>query len=428
MLSSVLLGQASGNITLAGTKIWAYNASGPVQSSPLISKDDLTMDELFIGSADGRLHALDTDYGSIRWRFQTGGEVLSTPKRDANTVYFGSVDGNLYAVHATLYWVNGSYHTAGTKRWAFMTGGPVVSSPALPPKRNWYDGAAMVYAGSDDGHLYAINGSNGSAQWSFRTHGRVQSSPLVSADGNMVFVGSDDGYLYAINAGSTSQGTEIWSFRTSGKVYSSPAMSRDGSTVFVGSDDGYLYAVFANNGTVRWAFGTGNKVHSSPAVSGDGAKVFVGSDDHHLYAVHASNGTLFWAFKTGDRVRSSPMVARDDVPVCVGSDDRHLYCVHPANGTQAWTFATGGRVLSSPKLMPTPWDGSNPEDRDAGGAIIVGSEDGRIYSFVAMTHHTPKVLYLCSDDDTCYESGEGTMLWSECDKACWGLRSTVFQI
>ena len=72
--------------------------------------------------------------------------------------------------------------------------------------------------------------------WKFKTDGMVKSSPAV-ADG-VVYVGSGDGRLYALDART---GEEKWSFKTDGGVASSPAVA--GGVVYFGSTDGYLYAV-----------------------------------------------------------------------------------------------------------------------------------------------------------------------------------------
>ena len=120
--------------------------------------------------------------------------------------------------------------------------------------------------------------------WSFPTGGAVYSSPAVSSDGKVVYVGSGDNNLYAVDA---VNGSKIWSFLTGNLVQSSPAVSSDGKVVYVGSDDTNLYAVDAVNGSKIWSFQTGGDVESSPAVSSDGKVVYVGSDYTNLYAVEA---------------------------------------------------------------------------------------------------------------------------------------------
>ena len=81
-----------------------------------------------------------------------------------------------------------------SKKCAFLTGWFVRSSPTVSP-----DGA-VVYVGSGDKSLYAVNTADGSKKWAFRTGWYVTSSPTVSSDGAVVYVGSYDKNLYAVNA------------------------------------------------------------------------------------------------------------------------------------------------------------------------------------------------------------------------------------
>jgi outer membrane protein assembly factor BamB len=93
----------------------------------------------------------------------------------------------------------------------------------------------VVYVGSNDGNVYALNGATGTQLWSFTTGGTVGSSPAVA--NGVVYVGSSDGNVYALNAAT---GTRLWSFATGGSVGSSPAVAN--GVVYVGSSDGNLYA------------------------------------------------------------------------------------------------------------------------------------------------------------------------------------------
>jgi eukaryotic-like serine/threonine-protein kinase len=55
----------------------------------------------------------------------------------------------------------------------------------------------VVYVGSLDGNVYALNAPTGARLWSFATGNEVESSPAV-ADG-VVYAGSDNGNLYAFD-------------------------------------------------------------------------------------------------------------------------------------------------------------------------------------------------------------------------------------
>ena len=79
----------------------------------------------------------------------------------------------------------------------------------------------------------------------------------------MVYVGSDDGYLYAVDVQS---GQQKWAFKTGGKVRGSLAVA--GGAVYFRSGHGILYAVDIQSGRRRWRFTPSLPVVSSPAVAG----------------------------------------------------------------------------------------------------------------------------------------------------------------
>lgn len=119
--------------------------------------------------------------------------------------------------------------------------------------------------------------------WNYTTGNWLWSSPTV-ADG-MVFVGSYDCNVYALDA---TDGTKIWNYATIRSVASSPAVA-DG-VVYVGSTDSSVYALAASDGSLVWSYMTGDSVGSSPAVAG--GVVFVGSYDGNVYAFGMPSDTV----------------------------------------------------------------------------------------------------------------------------------------
>jgi outer membrane protein assembly factor BamB len=55
-------------------------------------------DTIYFGSDDGNFYALDVESGYMRWVFKSGAEINSIPYVDKDQVYFGSKDGKLYAL------------------------------------------------------------------------------------------------------------------------------------------------------------------------------------------------------------------------------------------------------------------------------------------------------------------------------------------
>ena len=276
------------------------------------------------------------------WRYETGNRVSSSPSVVEGVVYAGSYDGYLYAVDAA----------SGELRWRYETAEDgVSSSPTV------VDG--VVYIGSRDKFLYAVDAASGELRWRYGTGAWVNSTPAI-ADG-IVYAGSYDHSLHAVDAAS---GELRWRYETGDEVESSPAVA--GGTVYIGSRDTFLYAVDADSGELRWRYATGDWVRSSPVVV-EGV-VYVGSDDGYVYAIDAASGELRWRYETGGEVYSSPAVVEG--VVYVGSDDGYVYAIDAASGELRRRYATGGRVYSSPAI--------------ADGAVYVGSHDGYVYAAEAL--------------------------------------------
>jgi outer membrane protein assembly factor BamB len=199
--------------------------------------------------------------------------------------------------------------------------------------------ATMFRGGPEHSGVYASSAPTLQAlAWKFRTGGRVLSSPAVS--GGMVYVGSSDMRLYAVDRAT---GAERWHFATQGAIASSPAV-QDGR-VFFSSVDGFVYALDAATGEERWRFATrGERRFTAPGIHGAiprtermpdpfdvflssptvvGGIVYVGSGDQHVYALDAATGAVRWSFATGDVVHASPAVSGG--VVFIGSWDRNRH-------------------------------------------------------------------------------------------------------
>jgi uncharacterized repeat protein (TIGR01451 family) len=103
--------------------------------------------------------------------------VESSPAVANGVVYFGSLDRNVYALNAST----------GAKLWTFATGADVSSSPAVAN--------GVVYFDSVDFNVYALNASTGAKLWSYNTGQPVFSAPAV-VDG-LVYIDTASGQLDA---------------------------------------------------------------------------------------------------------------------------------------------------------------------------------------------------------------------------------------
>ncbi len=271
------------------------------------------------------------------WTFESDEEIRATPCVGPDLIYIGSYDNNLYALDKRT----------GALHWKFTTEGGICSTAVL-----WRD---LVIFGSEDFNIYALNAQSGAEVWRYRTWHHVRSSPRVYQD--IVYVGSDDGHLHAIDPRT---GTMLWRFATFREVQSSAAYA-NGMVIF-GSRDNFVYAVDALTGEKKWSFRTNGPVIAAPAVMND--DLYVGSFDFFIYSLEARSGWRAWAERTEKFIISSPTINGERL--FTGSTDGHLYCINRRTGRRLWRYRTGDQVNSTPAI--------------AGGIVYFGSIDRSIYA------------------------------------------------
>jgi outer membrane protein assembly factor BamB len=287
----------------------------------------------------------------LQWSYATydeleGSQTDSSPAVVNGVVYIGSGDGLVSALNATT----------GTKLWSYSIGSYLNGSPAVAN--------GVVYVGSDLNDIVALNSNTGSLLWSYTLLEGVQSSPTVA--NGVVYICSDADRVYALNA---STGSLLWVSGVEGLSGSTPAVAN--GVVYVGSNvDGLVSALNANTGALLWSYTTGDAVQSSPAVAN--GVVYVGSNDGNVYALNASTGAKLWSYKTGGIVYSSPAVANG--VVYVGSNDGNVYALNASTGAKLWSYDTGNQESASSPAV-------------ANGVVYIGSGDsnGSIYALNANT-------------------------------------------
>ncbi len=256
-----------------GQELWRFKSGGPVAATPTVAEG-----VVYVGSDDANLYALDSQTGRVKWKFKADEwEWLQTrPVVVSNTVYVNSgcltyiKDVCRYYRTHRLYALNGQ---TGQVKWKYDSGGFVVTVPVIA------DG--MAYIGNNDGHLYALDNQTGEEKWRFQTIGPVDTAPAV-ADG-IVYVGASDGHLYAVD-GQTGQ--EKWNFKAGpfGVEVSTPIITAE--TVYFWSNKSRLHALDRQTGQELWQSdlpGAANSVKTVPTI--DNGIIYYGDDDSYLKAV-----------------------------------------------------------------------------------------------------------------------------------------------
>jgi len=300
---------------------------------------------IFRGSGDlsGRADATLPDFLELIWKFKTSGPIRSSAVIDDGLVFVGSGDGRVYAIELRT----------GNQVWRFQTGGEVEAPPCV------VDG--LVLAGSVDGYLYALEAKSGSQKWKYKTEGKIHSSAnwFYGQDGAglRVLVGSYDGKLHCVDGNS---GEFLWSYQTDNFINGAAALSDD-RAVF-GGCDGLIHVVKVADGSKQFAIESESYIAGSAAVRD--SRAYVGNYDGVFVCADIQRAKTLWRHKDGDLpIFSSPAVGKD--VVIFGSRDKRVHCLKRENSEVVWTFDTLGEVDSCPVIC---------SDK-----VVVGSNDGRLY-------------------------------------------------
>jgi outer membrane protein assembly factor BamB len=351
---------------------WTFTTGGAVYSSPIYDNETI-----FIGSDDFNLYSLNAETGKINWKFPTSGMIRCRPAVEGGAVYFASDDGNLYSIDSksgTKLWVlnignnikrilPGLTNPVGDIYWDYMQSSPCFSN-------------GIIYIGSGDSSLYAVEASNGSVKWKVKTGGIIRSSPCV--DDVLVYVGSFDGFIYAFNI---TNGTKVWAFDTHGSEYKhvQPSPRVVEGILYCGSRNPFFYALDAKTGKEIWKQSFDfSWVESSAAIAN--GKVFVGSSDlNTIYAFNAKNGNVNWALKIKNDSWSSPCYHKGIVYIGLASYANKadtlmggaILAINASDGTEKWKVSCGitpfiGGVVSSPAVY--------------NDVVFYGSLDGKVYA------------------------------------------------
>jgi outer membrane protein assembly factor BamB len=321
---------------------WKFLTHGRVYSSPAIVEG-----VAFFGSTDHNFYAVRLDDGTLKWKFEAGSGITSSPAIAEGKVYFGSYDGDFYCLNAETGKLEWKFTTGGERRFtARHLHGMLPAAESMPDPFDFYLSSpavwgGKVYFGSGDGNVYAVEAASGKVDWKVTTGDVVHASPAI-ADG-VVYVGSWDSYFYAIDAVT---GGVRWRFKTGedAKIYNqvgiqSSAAVADG-VVYFGCRDSKLYAVDAATGKERWRFDNkGSWVITSPAIR-DGKVYFATSDSTQLIALEAKTGSQVFALKLKWPMFSSPAIAGG--MVYIGSHEGKLLEIDLATQQLASAFQTDG--------------------------------------------------------------------------------------
>lgn len=301
----------------------------------------------------------------IRWTFQTGQAIYTTPLVHEGILYFGSQDSVFYAVNAQT----------GQELWQFKTDNPIQSNAAAFENGILFESGNTLYALDFQGNqlwtfpLYTDSITNQIDAWDF-----FHSSPNV-VDG-IAYIGTENGLIYGVDV---QTGEEAFKVQTPGQGIIRVMPVIEGDKLYTGDWDGLVYCHDLNSGELIWQYDTQvdgtyawtNAIQTSMMVY-DG-KLFFAGRSGLAYALNALTGEKLWTYsQAGVWVVGGPVIA--DGLVYYGSSNQSLlYALDIETGESQWNAGIDFRMWNNPLV--------------SGDYLFFGA-----MNFYAMNRHTGEVV------------------------------------
>ena len=282
------------------------------------------------------------------WSYAAQGWVSAAPTVADGVVYVGSNDHRVYALDAAT----------GSELWSFATGDVVVSVPTVA------DG--VIYVGSNDNHLHALDADTGEKLWSYDTGSWVQYSPAVS--GGRVYLGARVNGNNRVVALDAQSGDVIWTAQEPRAFDAEPAPAAVGNLVYTPGDDyGEFHALDAATGRLAWSAPVSSYVASAPTVLEGTVYLTVVNT---AYALDESTGEVIWSYGT-ERYPAQDFPALVVDGVYYLSPDQFLHALDAATGDVLWTYEAPGFNSAAPVV--------------ADGVIYGAVEGGHVFALDTTT-------------------------------------------
>lgn len=336
---------------------WIYDTHSDIEGSPTYAYGNV-----YAGSDIMQAFCFNANSGSLRWKYPQVvdgtkcGWIDSTPAVSNGYIYVGSGDNNLAPGYPAA-GVDGKLHCVnaytGQPKWVYQ-----IQESGYYETNNRYEKAiesspavidGVVYFGSTNHWMYALNASTGAEIWKKEIggkNGRILSAPTV-VDGK-IYVGCYDWHVYCLNA---SNGEIRWKFKTKNIIYNTTPVVN--GTCYVAGEDGYIYALDADDGSLKWQFDanpylssglgiTHDEFWGTPAIVND--VLYVGSRSANFFALKANTGELLWKQKLAGCVFSTAAVINGVVytgsytaPVQQPGNAK-FYALDALYGTKIWEY------------------------------------------------------------------------------------------
>lgn len=183
-----------------------------------------------------------------------------------------------------------------------------------------------------------------SETWSVQETSDLGSGMYLSGD-KLIYTNTNG----EIKAANIKNGNTVWTYKTDGKIYSTPTVYKN--SVWCASSDSYVYGLNVENGELQHKLKNDKAVVSSPACVDN--KVIVAGGDGSCRAWDVNNGELVWQFDSVENFVVTRPQIKDDL-VFFGSWGNEFYALNIETGMSQWIWNNGqyNRMFSPAQVVP----------------------------------------------------------------------------
>jgi len=351
--------------------LWKFALGAGTWAPPVVVDDTI-----YLGTSAGRFHAVHATDGTAVWTWQGANGIDGRAVVTADTIYFIDTRTNLIALN----------RADGSLRWLAPLHDEKFAGKPVPDNPTFNHRAAtplllpgVVYCGSSDGGLYALDAATGAKLWRHDAQAPVFSGVALHGADTLLF-GTMDGSVVLLNR-RTRQ--EILRVKTGGGVVTTPLVVE--GRLIVGSRDYLLYAFNLADGSLAWKFSYWFSWIESTPVTRDGL-IYVGASDYsRVTALDPATGRAPWATPVHGMNWGSPLVTTDRVFTGTASQNIPGTAIAHTGGIVALDRATGA-VLWQFLAAPAPENGFGGYAGSlalAGDKVIAAGFDGNLIALPA---------------------------------------------
>jgi outer membrane protein assembly factor BamB len=326
---------------------------------------------IYFGSGDGNFYALDAESGYMRWVFKSGASINSIPCADEDNVYFGSQDGKLYALS----------RNTGEMVWSFQTESQINSQVARY-------GDYIIFAGDADA-IYFLS-PDGEEQFRIDNPGWYNFTFNISDD--VMYFGTGmttdvvgpydinqkdflwylpfyefDANLYSV----TALNKNLLFFGTmnvyGGNSFSFHALDRETGNVIWQQERDFIFNQYSDEEIAEVLFRNTEMLDFLAPTIWKNSVIFT-AGDCAARSFDLDSGFLRWEKSFDTPIASAPTIAAGRVYFGLLGDELNppkLICISAQDGKLLWEMETEGALLSAPVI--------------AGKRIIFGTDESVFY-------------------------------------------------